>query len=676
MRGYPVVYRKRLIGALALIAFVALVSFAWAQAADSTTENPPASNVEAASDPKPEESSATTEAPAAAKAASETPSAPTAATPPVEVKETPVSDGDQESAASEIKDSEPAAAVAPAAPAATEPAKVEQKSNPNQAATTEKPLSQPESGTTAQAKQADADAEQTQATGTDDGDLDSVEEISAEDGDLPDLPPLKPHMELPEFKGDLDEDGPLFEGGEALDETALAKSLARTLARPELQGVKVGLYVMDAEDGQVLICHNGREPMNPASNQKLLTVAAALKLLGPNFRFKTTFYSTAEIDKATGTLKGDLYIKGGGDPALTVEQIYRLATELYARGLRRIEGNIYIDDSYFDSVRQGPGWEQDDTDNAYQAPMGALSANFNAVTVRIRPSVPGQAARVVVIPQTRYIEVRNTATTMAKRRTRLQVHSVLEDERNVITVEGRINERARVRMFNLKIDNPPMFAGWTIHDAMKRLDIRTTGYVHLGRVPEDAKKLNTFYSLPLWRIVSLVNKYSNNHMAEQILKTLGAQLREEPGTWEKGIDVLREFLETEIGYNLKGYRLKNGSGLGDVNQLPPELFALVFRYMRNDPKAGAEFLTSLAVAGRDGTLRTSFIDNEVTDLLRGKTGSLEQVIALSGVLHTRSERDLVFTLFFNECMGKNRRRLKEIQQEIVRLLANYSNSHH
>ena len=119
---------------------------------------------------------------------------------------------------------------------------------------------------------------------------------------------------------------------------------------------------------------------------------------------------------------------GGGDPWLVVQQVYKLALGLYAAGLRRIEGNIYVDDGFFDSVREGPGWEQDDTDNAYQAPMGALSANFNAVSVYILPSEPGKPARVTTIPETRYLKLENTAVTSEGRRTRIITHTPPEKD--------------------------------------------------------------------------------------------------------------------------------------------------------------------------------------------------------------------------------------------------------
>ena len=481
--------------------------------------------------------------------------------------------------------------------------------------------------------------------------------------------PAAARITIEAYAGDVDPDHPLYEGDAALDDQSLKDRLSLALARPEMDGVKVGLHVIGAHDGKVLIDINGGESMNPASNQKLLTTAVALKRLGPGYTFKTRFLAKAPIGM-DGVLNGSLYIAGGGDPWLVIEQLYKIGAELYARGLRKIKGDIIIDDGFFDQLREPPGWEQDDTDNAYQAPTGALSANFNAVSVYVAPGEAGKAAKVTVLPMTRYISVENSAVTVERRRTRLTVHSLKDKDKNKVSVEGRINTKANRRVFHLKIDNPPLFAGWAIHDALKQIGIKTTGYVKIGCAPDDLEEIHTFHSPPLSRLAAYINKYSNNHMAEQTLKTIGAEIGES-GSLEEGLAVLREFIEGELGYPADAYTVRNGSGLGDVNSVSPELLTRVLAYMDNDRRLGPDYLATMAVAGRDGTLSSLFTGDNVTEMFRGKTGSLEQVIALSGYLVTAGERRLAVSLIFNECRGHEWRRLKEIQQEIIRILASW-----
>ncbi len=505
------------------------------------------------------------------------------------------------------------------------------------------------------------------------GDADACDAESEPDAEGIDDPAClsrpEPCFRIPAFEGDVDEETPLFEGRARLDAENLSRKLSLALSRPEMKDVRVGLHVLDLESGGVFIEHNAKQRFNPASNQKLLTTAAALAKLGPDFRFETKFYGMQAID-TEGTLKGGLWIVGGGDPWLVVQQVYKLALGLYAAGLRRIEGNIYVDDGFFDSVREGPGWEQDDTDNAYQAPMGALSANFNAVSVYILPSEPGKPARVTTIPETRYLKLENTAVTSEGRRTRIITHTPPEKDFNKVTVEGRIHPKAQRRVYHHKIDNPPLYAGWLIHDIMKQVGIRTTGFVKMGEHPETSEEIYTFRSPPLTRLIGYINKYSNNHMAEQTVKTLGAVLKDE-GSWEAGLSVIREFIETEIGVPAASYEIKNGSGLGDVNAISPELLTRVLRAMHLRPDIAVDYIASLSVAGRDGTLRTSFESDNVTGLFRAKTGTLEEVMSLSGYLVTGAGRRLAVSLIFNQCKGHDRRRLKDIQHEIIRLLAAY-----
>ncbi len=469
---------------------------------------------------------------------------------------------------------------------------------------------------------------------------------------------------------DGDEEQSYFEGGEELDDRDLAARISQTLGRPGLDGLRIGLHVQDIDNGEVWIDHHGDTPLNPASNMKLITTATALSALGPDFRFKTEFRAAAPLD-TNGVLHGDLSIVGFGNPWMVVEELYRLAAELHAIGLRRIEGDILIDDRYFDAVREGPGWEQDDTDNAYQAPMGALSANFNSIAVYILPGEEGQPARVSLLPLSRYAPIENSAVTENGRRTRLIVHSVKTDTGNKITVEGHIHPKASRRVFFLKADNPPLYAGWAIHDALKQLGITCTGYVKSRPASSDAKPFFTFRSPRLPFIIGKINKHSNNHMAEQLIKTMGAEIHGVPGSWEKGIDVVQTFLQTTIGVSPDAYVMRNGSGLGDVNQIPPALFTRLLAHMANDPELGPDFISAQAVAGRDGTLRKRFQDTDVANRLRGKTGSLEQVMALSGYLYTRDGRRLAVSILFNDCLGKNRLELKQVQDEIILLLANH-----
>ena len=163
---------------------------------------------------------------------------------------------------------------------------------------------------------------------------------------------------------------------------------------PELKNAFTGVHVRSLKDGRALFERNSAKLFNPASNQKLLTTAAALWNLGPSYRFKTI----ARRDRVMrgGVVEGNLYIKGFGDPTLTTENLFGLVNEIAMHGIKKIKGHLVIDDTFFDNVTEGPGWEQETSDHAYAAPMSALAVNFGTFVIRVQPGESiGAPAKII-----------------------------------------------------------------------------------------------------------------------------------------------------------------------------------------------------------------------------------------------------------------------------------------
>jgi D-alanyl-D-alanine carboxypeptidase/D-alanyl-D-alanine-endopeptidase (penicillin-binding protein 4) len=436
----------------------------------------------------------------------------------------------------------------------------------------------------------------------------------------------------------------------------------------ENRGLTVGLQVLDAASGAVLLSHNAHMPLVPASNEKLISTAAALHELGPSYRFRTRFYVRGKLSPQ-GVLNGDLVAVGGGDPLLTGERLQRLADGLRAKGLASVTGDLIVDDTFFTRTRLGPGWEQDDTDNYYQAPLGAFSAHFNSVWVYVLPGEVNEPVRVATIPQTRYLTIENAAVTRTGARGHLVVSTPLRGERNAVRVEGELAPDSGRRAVYLKIDNPPLYAGMSLRDTLARNGILVGGDVKTGRWQADDTRLFTYLSPPLSEAVTLINKISSNFAAEQILLTAATVHYKKSAGWSDGEALMKRFLSQTLGLSVEGVELKNGSGLGDVNRVPVALLADVLYQVRKNERVGPEYLASLAIAGEDGTLESYFKRWEKDDLFRAKTGSLEQVLALSGYLTGTSGEKRIVSLIFNECRGHNRLKLKADQERLIRILA-------
>ena len=215
--------------------------------------------------------------------------------------------------------------------------------------------------------------------------------------------------------------------------------------------------------------------------------------------------------------------------------------------------------------------------------------------------------------------------------------------------------------------DPSRYAGEVLVSLLEMRGVRVKGRVRIGNKPRGVVPVASHYSQPLAAIVSTLNKYSNNFIAEMILKTLGAEIQGEPGTWAKGCDTVGAFL-SEIGIPRDGFVMGNGSGLNDINRLTPQQVTLVLQKMYERFELRPEFVASLAVAGVSGTITRRFDDEPAEARLRAKTGSLRGVSALSGYVITRDNQMLAFSVMMNDYRGRARS-MWSIQDEIGNALA-------
>jgi D-alanyl-D-alanine carboxypeptidase/D-alanyl-D-alanine-endopeptidase (penicillin-binding protein 4) len=415
----------------------------------------------------------------------------------------------------------------------------------------------------------------------------------------------------------------------ALEFRPLVDLLREAVADPALAGALVGVRVDSLTTGRTLFAHNPELLLNPASVTKMFTTAAGLCLLHPDYRWRTELYSLERPER--GVIKGPLYVKGNGDPFLVDERLNFLASELRAMGVKSIEGPIVLDDTAFDEESEGPGWSQDKSSKPYQAPMGALSLNFNSVGVLIFPAEqPDHEAVLAFSPDSDHFKLTNKVRTVESGRTwvRLDVAPLGNQTRLLARGQVRLDEPGQ-RAF-ARVTSPTWYLGRSLREALKRFGIQVKPLIRRGQVPRQADLLYTLASPSLGEISRLINKRSQNFMAEQLWKTLGAEFMGPPATWAKGQQVMNAFLEEEVGIPQGSYVLHNGSGLNDVNRVTASQVVLLLNAMWRRFDVRPEFLASLAVGGADGTAWGRFREPEVTRSLRVKTGSLERVRALAG----------------------------------------------
>ncbi len=431
----------------------------------------------------------------------------------------------------------------------------------------------------------------------------------------------------------------------------LAVRLERALAAPALQGASLSVLVVDRETGATVHARSADRALVPASTQKLLTAIAALDGFGAGHRFETRLLADRPLD-ATGRLE-TLFVEGAGDASLTSEQWWRLAADLAAKGVSRVDG-IVLDDSGFDRERWHPSWAPI-TSRAYHGPIGALTANYGAFRVIVTPGdAVGDPVVVRIDPPVPYFEVVNRAQTARSRRG-LRVERKGLSGRDQIVVSGSVRPGRKPADVWRSVSHPLAYTGSVLASQLRANGIEVTGTIQAGTVPPSAVEVLAFAGHPMHHIVSLVLKHSSNMMAESLVKALARGPRgkdPEPsrpvGTWLTGMAEVQRRLEA-MGVSLEGASLVDGSGLSRDNRVSARLLVDAMRAADRDFALGPDLVGALPIAGVDGTLRKRAEGARAQ--VRAKTGTLNGVTALAGFAVSQAGDAYVFAFLVNGYRG-------------------------
>ncbi len=433
---------------------------------------------------------------------------------------------------------------------------------------------------------------------------------------------------------------------------ALVQTIRNIVGAPPLASARVGVLVKSLEDGSTVFAKNADELLNPASNVKLVTAAAALVKMGVDYRFETEFSTDGPV--RNGRTK-TLYVRGKGDPTITTERLYGMVGDLVHEGLNREVGDIVLDDTWFDEEPIAPGYDQEDGDRAYLALPGALALNWNAIAVIIRPGdAPGAKASVEVEPPSSYVTVDNKVTTGERTQRRFVVAATFDTktQRQVISATGMISSKRGTWTVYRKVDRPTQYFGQTLQALLKARGVRVLGRVRLGKAPANAKPYYVASSETLDLVVKKLNKHSSNFIAEQLVEALGAVDRDSTANRAAGLRAVESFLEREVRMPPGSYVMKNGSGLNDANRFSAAQLVAVLTAMWHRFPTMPEYLSALGIAGKDGTIHYRFDGTEAAGMLRAKTGTLENVSALSGFVQAQDGERFVFAIIVNDLTGR------------------------
>lgn len=422
----------------------------------------------------------------------------------------------------------------------------------------------------------------------------------------------------------------------------LKARLQKVIKSYSVPAANLGLAVIDLghTPQQTAFGLNEEKEFIPASVTKIATAAAVLQKLGSSFKFQTTLWSSGA--PKNGVLTGDLVLKGGGDAGFVSESMWFLVNELVRTGIKKVDGNILVDDTDFDSIRADPSRDPERVDRAYDAPVGAMSFNWNSINIFVRPGQVGQPPIVHLDPIGDGFKVENRAKTVNKSGSSIEVQRAGAK----IFVSGTIGIGQNEVVVFKNIDDPIEWSGRNLIFFLEQRGIAVTGKVKAGKKPENAKLLAKAESKPVSLHVADMMKFSNNYVAEMLTKNLAAQAGLVPATLDGGMKIIRANLEN-FGLDPSRFTLVNPSGLSRRNRIRPLDLATVLAKSQQDFPTFAEFLSSMPLAGVDGTLKSRMKNGPATGWVRAKTGLLSGVVALAGYAGHKDGSVQAFAFIFN-----------------------------
>ena len=429
--------------------------------------------------------------------------------------------------------------------------------------------------------------------------------------------------------------------------TKLPPEVERTLQGLDVHVDQISAFVQDARTHEVILDINGETSRSPASTMKVITTFAALDTLGPAYTWKTRAYTRGTLRR--DTLEGDLILVGGGDPYMTLERWWSFLNGLRHTGLKRIDGDVVIDNSLFSASGQDRAAFDQQPLRAYNVLPDALLVNFQASTFNITADALTNRAEVTVDPLPAGLTIKNELRLGSGRcggyNYGVSFDSSPKGDADELIVSGVFPAACQQFAIARAVMTAPTYAYGVFKTLWEQLGGSTSGKLRLGVVPENATLAYSYDSLTLAEIIRLVNKYSNNVMARHLLLTLGAEKVGVPATMDAGRKVLYDWLG-DHGIASAGTHIDNGSGLSREERTTAKSMASVLQAACESPLM-PEFAASLPLAATDGTLRRRFRTPAMQGRLRMKTGRIDDVSAIAGYVSAASGATYIVVIFVN-----------------------------
>lgn len=421
----------------------------------------------------------------------------------------------------------------------------------------------------------------------------------------------------------------------------LPEKVVALIQKHKIPADELSILIQEVNTPKPLVEHEIDTPRNPASTMKLLTTWTALKELGPAWRWKTEVWTRGTFNN--GVLQGDLILKGYGDPYLIYENFWQLMFDLRAKGLKDIQGNLIIDNSYFDVPEQLNQQFDKTPERVYNAIPSALMFNFQATRFLFSPNALTNKVEITTFPEGAIAKLDNQMMLREGRCTEENYNPVfVRQDAGAMLIRGDYATECG-QQFIMRLMSPPsIHAAQAFRQFWQQLGGTISGADQVGIAQSSDQLFYTYYSAPLIDQIRAINKWSNNVMTRQLLLTLGAKGIGVPGTTAKGSEVIKTYLNS-VGINTQGLVIENGAGLSRDERLTARQMGQMLNLIWRDAYM-PEFISSLPLLGEDGTLLKRFRHQALRGQAHLKTGTLNDVSALSGFLLTQTGKQLIVVI--------------------------------
>ncbi len=438
---------------------------------------------------------------------------------------------------------------------------------------------------------------------------------------------------------------------------------------PELKNASIGISVMEAGSGNIILETTPQLSLVPASLLKIITSAAALEILGPQYHFETRIDYSGEINAETGTLNGDLVIVGGGDPALGSMYfkdhylknhfLSQWVKAIQGKGIKKINGNIIADASIYEQQMIPNTWVWEDLGNYYGAGACGLSVYDNMYEITLQSGPAGSDCPLIrIAPEVSGLEIENTVKSSTVNRDQAYVFGSPFDNKRII--KGTIPENQKNFVIKASLPDPPSLLANQLKQKLEENKIQTGGIVKTSYSScKTGKIICNTVSPPLKDIINVLNHESVNLFAEHLCKHL-AYVETGKGSTKDGLEIIRKFW-AQKGIDTEGMYLADGSGLSRFNAITARQLTEILDYINQSPNSEI-FKQSLPTAGGNGTLYVFDKEKFPNGVLRAKSGSMTRVRGYAGFLETTSEKKLIFTVILNNFSCTQSEVIKKIEE--------------